>query len=307
MGIFFKDYEASGPGIAKDAPQKEGGALFFQILFSKAWHLAGINLLHYLFLLPLTLGFAAVSFIKNVSILTIVLILLGLITAVTIGPATAAMTRVIRSFVIQKHTFVFRDFFKAFRANFKKAAIIGVLDMFIFASAIASLYVYPMMAQEMSNKLFYGAMIITLSLALVVIMMNFYIWPMLVATDLSLKDLIKDSFVLAFVGMKTNLLTFVICAVITAAMCVLALAYPSAFLMLIPLIPAALICYIVTFNCYPLIQKYVIDPYYTSLGKVNPERVNDAEAVDEETLFEDMGGKEKPIEGSKKSKPKKIS
>ena len=307
MGILFKDYETSGPGIAKDAPKKEGAALFFQILFSKGWFLAGLNLLHYLFLLPLTLGLAAISFVKNTELLIIILIVLSLLTAVTSGPATAAMTKVIRSFVIQKHTFIFRDFFKAFRTNFKKAAIIGLLNIFIYVSAGASLYVYPDMAQKLNNKLFYGAMIITLSLALVITMMNFYIWPMLVATDLSMKNLIKNSFVLAFVGMKTNLLTFVICAIIVGAMAALAIFYPSAFLMLIPLVPAALICYIVTFNCYPLIQRYIIDPYYTSMGKVNPERINDAAAVEEETLFEDMGGKEKPVEGSKKRKPKKIS
>lgn len=306
MGILFKEYVSSGPGIAKDAPGKTGIALFFQILFSKAWLIGGVNLLHYLFILPLTLGFAAISFIRNQDILLAVIAVLCLVFAVVIGPATAGMTTVIRKFVIQKHSFVLRDFFKGFKTNFKKAVVIGLLDFFIYASAIASLYVYPQMAQALNNKLFYAAMIITLSLALVVTMMNFYIWLMLVATDLSLKDLLKNSFALSFVAMKTNLLTFVICAALVIGMAALAFV-PAAFMMLIPFLPAALICYIVTFNCYPVIQKYVIDPYYTRLGKVNPERINDAEAVEEETLFEDMGGKEKPVEADKKSKPKRIS
>lgn len=307
MGLLFKDYTSSGPGIAKDAPRKEGAALFFQILFSKAWLIGGVNLLHYIFLLPLTLGIAALSYIKNTDVLIVVLAVLCLITAVTAGPATAAMTSVIRKFVIQKHTFIFRDFFKAFKVNFKKAVVIGFIDLFIFASAIASLYVYPDMAQKLNNKMFYAAMIVTLSLALVVTMMNFYVWLMLVATDLSLKDLIKNSFAFAFIGIKTNLITFAVCAVIAVAMAALGILYPPAFMMLIPIIPAAFICFIVTFNCYPIIQKYVIDPYYTNLGKVNPERINDAEAVDEETLFEDMGGREKPVEPVKKTKNKRIS
>lgn len=306
MSILFKEYVSSGPGIAKDAPKKKGIALFFQILFSKAWLIGGVNLIHYLFVLPLTLGLAAISFIRNQDILIAVLAVLAVVFAVIIGPATAGMATVIRKFVIQKHTFIFRDFFKGFRTNFKKASIIGILDFFIYASAAASLYVYPKMAQALNNKLFYAAMVITLSLALVITMMNFYIWPMLVATDLSLKDVLKNSFALSFVGMKINLITFVICAFIVIGMAALLLV-PSAFMMLIPFIPAALICFIATFNCYPVIQKYVIDPYYTRLGKVNPERINDADAVEEETLFEDMGGKEKPIVPEKKSKPKRIS
>ena len=33
LGIFFKDYESAGSGISKDAPKKEGIALFFCIYF----------------------------------------------------------------------------------------------------------------------------------------------------------------------------------------------------------------------------------------------------------------------------------
>nr|MCR5729920.1 hypothetical protein [Ruminococcus sp.] len=59
------------------------------------------------------------------------------------------------------------------------------------------------------------------------------------------------------------------------------------------------------FNSYPLIQKYVINPYYTSRGEINPELAgNDS---DEETIFEDKGGEEKPIEKRKKGKGKRIS
>ena len=55
-----------------------------------------------------------------------------------------------------------------------------------------------------------------------------------------------------------------------------------------------------------VIQKYIINPYYTSIGKINPELVDDSED-ETERIFEDMGGKEKPIEKRKKSKGKRIS
>ena len=69
----------------------------------------------------------------------------------------------------------------------------------------------------------------------------------------------------------------------------------------------ALVWFIVCFNSYPVIQKYVINPYYDSIGKVNPELSSDVDTVEEETLFEDMGGKEKPVEKRKKTKGRRIS
>lgn len=77
------------------------------------------------------------------------------------------------------------------------------------------------------------------------------------------------------------------------------------FLLLIPFIPMAFLSFIACFNSYPVIQKFVINPYYTSIGEVNPEIMNDS--PDEEKIFEDMGGKEKPIEKRKKGKGKRIS
>jgi hypothetical protein len=67
-----------------------------------------------------------------------------------------------------------------------------------------------------------------------------------------------------------------------------------------PFVPAAIIIFTITFNSYPVIQKYVINPYYEQNGEINPEL---EDSIDEdEVLFEDMGGKETPVDNSKKSK-----
>ncbi len=70
------------------------------------------------------------------------------------------------------------------------------------------------------------------------------------------------------------------------------------FLFLLPFMPATLIGFIVCYNCYPVIQKYVINPYYESRGEVNPELPKETD--EEETVFEDMGGREAPIKADKK-------
>lgn len=306
MGLFFKDYESSGSGIAKNAPKKKGFALFCDIFFRKFWNIIGLNMLYFLFFIPLVLAFAVMSFIKDSTIATALIILCLAVFAVFIGPATAGLTKVMRKFVLEKHSFITRDFFDGFKENFKKALIVGILDVVVALSAFAAYNVYPGLAVLYDTKVFYVPMVLTLSLALTVVIMNFYVYLMMVATDLSFKELVKNSFALTFVGMKINLVTFVIYAFILISMLALLIGSPVLFMILMPFIPAAILWFVVCFNSYPVIQKYVINPYYTNMGKINPELLDDTD--DEvEQIFEDMGGKEKPIEKRKKGKGRHIS
>lgn len=300
------DYESAGVGISKNAPRKKGIRLFFDIFFRKFWKLIEINMLYSLFFVPLILGFASIIYLSDVNF-TLSLAATGvclLAFMITIGPATAGVMKIMRCYLIEKHTFIVRDFFRAFKRGFKKSAVIGFIDCVVVMSVFASLKVYPMMAVTYHAKLLYVPMTITLSLALVVMMMNYFIFLMLVATNLSLKNLVKNSFALAFISLKGNIIT-VLTTLVTAFLMLLAYIYLNpVFWILLPFFPAAFLMFVTAFNSYPVIQKYVINPYYTSIGEINPELTNDS---DEETVFEDMGGKEKPIEKRKKGKGKRIS
>ena len=306
MSLFSNDFENRGSGIAKNAPKKRGIQLFFEIFFRKFWKLIELNMLYFVFFIPIFLVLASLSFIKN-DVISLVCAGLSLILfVVCIGPATAGMMKVQRNFVLEKHSFIVNDFFKAFKANFKKAVAVGFVDCLITLSVYASFIVYPVIVEQSGSKLMYVPMVITLSLALVIAIMNFYIYLMMIATNLSFMNLIKNSFALAFVALKQNIITFLINAVVLTGMFILYIYMRPLFLMLIPFIPASFLWFMTCFNSYPVIQKFVINPYYTSIGEVNPELMNDI-APESEQIFEDMGGKEKPIEKRKKTKGKRIS
>ena len=306
MGLFSNNYENAGSGISKNAPKKKGIALFWDIFGRKFWKLMEINLLYMMFFIPLIIIIPVLNLFKNNYNAAMVSgIILVLIFMVLIGPATAGMTKIIRKFVINKHSFIMQDFFKGFKENFSKAAIVGFIDSLIVVSAYAALKVYPVLAVQ-ETRAMYIPMVITFSLFLVIIMMNHYIFLMMTATNLSLKNLFKNSFALAFVALKQNFLVFIIGLALIALMTVLFIYVMPVFMLLIAFFPAAFICLINCFICYPVIQKYVINPYYTSIGEVNPELVDET-PTEEERIFEDMGGKEKPIENRKKGKGKRIS
>lgn len=302
----FHDYESAGPGISKHAPKKKGISLFFDILFRKMWQLMGINMLYLLFFVPLLLIFPVIYYTGESAALPLTLLLI-LVFSIIIGPATAGMTKIMRMYIIEKHTFVVRDFFKGFRDNFKKAAVIGFLDCLIIFSVIAGFRVYPQIAAAYNNKLLLAPMVIMCSIAIVVFMMNFYIWLMLIATDLSLKNLFKNSFALAFVGMKHNLISIGVIVLTLFIMLIMMIYVQSVFFLLMLILPWAFLSFVICFNCYPVIQRFVINPYYESIGQINPELMSPEDEEGEEPVFEDMGGKEQPIEKRRKGKGRRIS
>lgn len=307
MGFFTHDYESAGSGIAKNAPRKTGVKLFFDIFVRKFWKILEINMLYSLFYIPLILAYTALVRLNSADASLIVSLLLVLIFSVTIGPATAGMTKIMRKYVLEKHSFIISDFFKAFRENFFKSSVLGFIDTIICVSVYASFTIYPYLADKSESNFYYVLMVLSLSVAIVVVMMNFYAFLMIIATDLSLKNLLKNSFALAFVELKKSFLTFFIVLAVLLAVFSLPLFVSLSFVLILPFFPAAFLSLVICFNCYPVIQKYVINPYYTSIGQVNPELCDDDTDDGIEPIFEDMGGKEKPIEKRKKGKGKRIS
>lgn len=305
MSLFGNDYESAGSGISKNAPKKTGAALYFDILWRKLWKLLSLNFLYMLFFAPLLIGGVLLLKIDDKTAAVIAAAVCAAVFAVVIGPATAGLTRVMRKFILEKPSFIINDFFKGFKDNFGKASLIGIVDVLMALSIIAGFKIYPQLAQQTGSNFFYVLYVISVSVALVVVMMNFYIFLMLTATDLSFKNLIKNSFMLMFVAIKTSFLAFIIIAAILAVMVFL---IPFLILLcILPFFPFAFLAFTVCFLCYPVIQKYVINPFYTNQGLVNPELCSGDPDDDEEPIFEDMGGKEKPIEKRKKGKGKRIS
>ena len=196
------------------------------------------------------------------------------------------------------------DFFKAFRSEFKYSCIIGVLDCLQACCISAAFYVYPKLIEQSGSKVYYIFFAITLSIGVIALIMNFYIFPMLVSTNLSLKNVLKNSLALSVVALKTNIITTLILAAVIAVYVLVFMfvniKYSMILLFLLPFMPASWLGLVITFQSYPIIQKYIINPYYEQRGEVNPELAQ-VSASEEETVFEDMGGKEKPIEPPKKA------
>ncbi|MGN0641731.1 MAG: YesL family protein [Huintestinicola sp.] len=279
MSFFGADYEKAGVGVAKNAPKKKPFFDFWDLYGRRFWKMLQLNMLTFLFCIPI----------------------------VSIGPAIAGMTRVLRIYALDKNAFIWHDFWKGFSENWKQSLPIGLIDILSGVSLFCALQVYPALAEASENSfLYYLLCAISVGFVLTILMMNFYAFPMIVATDLSFKNIIKNSFFLTCIGLKKNILTLVIVMVICVLTFVSVLV-SSFSLLLIPIWTITFVGFIIVYNSYPLIQKYVIDPFYAAQGKDNPEYDYLKPMDDEEALFTDKGGEEKPIESQKKKKGKTIS
>ncbi len=278
MSIFTTN-KKEGKGISKDVSEKTGIALFFEIFFRRFWKLIEINFVYVLFCLPI----------------------------VTIGPATAGMTKVVKNFSIQRHAYIWTDFFDSFKQNFKKSFFIGIIDIIAIAGMGTGIWLYPDLVEKTGDEKWYILLCMTITMAVIFIIANFYIYLMIVSTELSLKEIVKNAVFLTFIALKKNLVTVLIFAGITAVSVVLAIYY-QIFLMLMAFVPASILAFIVAFNCYPIVQKYVINPYYEQKGEINPEL--EYNKPSEESIFADATEtsttvKEKNSEDEKKVKVKK--
>ncbi len=280
MGFFGNDFSRAGSGIAKDAPQKKPFFRFWELYGRKFWKLIQLNLLTFVFCIPI----------------------------ITIGPALGGMTKVLRNFVLEKNSFIFHDFWKGFTENWKRTLPVGILDVLMGISGVCAVFVYTDLAEKAGSGgwIFYVLCMISLSVAFTVLIMNFYIFPMIVATELSFKNCIKNSFFLTCIALKKNLITL-LCLAGVAVILVLTFFLNFYFLfLLIPLWSISFSGFIIMFNSYPFIQKYVITPYYKELGRDNPE-YDYLKPLEDESVFVDKGGQEAPIEPEKKKKGKTIS
>lgn len=264
MGLIYNNGVA-GSGVSKKSPRKKPFKRFWEMFIRKFWILFQINMIYVLFCIPI----------------------------VTIGPATAAMTALMRNIYLEKPQFVFHDFKEEFKKNFKQALPIGLLDLAaLFMGNFVIYYYYVHHADmDVTAKVL---MVLSLIASIFVIMMSFYIYPQIVALDLKLGAIVRNSILLVFLNPLGDIITLAL--FFGYAALIWWFLWPV--LMLIPVLPFGWIAFVAVFTCYPTIQKVLINPYYEKTGEKNPE-IPDYE---EEAVFSDRGGDEAEIDLRKKEK-----
>lgn len=225
MGLFSGN-KSKEKDISKDFDKRLPVVIFFDIYFRKFWNLILINLLYIVFCIPI----------------------------ITIGPATAGVTKLLRNYAREEHAFIWSDFIETFKKNFWKALLIFLLDIIAIAIILFDLYMY--IALNASPIIRTISLAVVMLSGTILLFMNYYIYTMLITFDLSFGQMLKNAFLFAWIGFWRNLLTTVFLALITT---IVVLYFDTLGPIIVLFVYFSTCGLIINFITYPLIKKHMID------------------------------------------------
>ncbi len=232
MGL-FNNYMKEGKGVGKEEKTPRF-LLFFQIFFRKFWNLVMLNMLYVLFCIPI----------------------------VTIGPATAGMTKILRNYAREEHAFVWGDFIETFKKNFKQSFLFSLLDLFVLTFLTLDLLSIQNVTNQVLSTVSMAAILFSLTIW---IFMRYYIYTMMITFRLTFRQLLKNAFIFCWAGFFRNLFLTAIIALITLlAVWYLGIIYLGFFLLIIYF---SLCGFLINFMTYPLIKKHMIDGFDPQTGE----------------------------------------
>ena len=270
MGLFQKNYDKPGKGVSKNEPQKRGFFRFFELYFRSFWKLISAQFWFLLLCLPI----------------------------VTNGLAQVGLAYVCRTAARDKHTFVTSDFFDAIKKNWKKALPLGIINTVIFAVLLADLYVlYIFWTQDIINKT-WGAVIfaVTMFFYTAFSFAKFYQYTLMITFDFKLKTIFKNSWLFATLGIKHNIiigvvLTLIYFAAFWVLVYIFKIGLPLVMLIGIFIFPSFR-AFLIQYNVFPEVKKYIIDPYYEEHPDEDIEKRRELGLIDDdddEAVFADTG------------------
>jgi len=204
---------------------------------------------------------------------------LTLLIIFTNGISGVGSSYVMRSFIRSEPVFLFSDFFGAVKRNFKQGFILGIIDsLFLYALVYGSMMYFINSGTYMFSIMFFAEIL----LLIVYLTMRFYMYLLLVTFDLGIFKILKNSFIFAIVGFKRNIVAWCGIVFVLILNFYLLITIPMLGVVMPFLISVMLIMFMAAFAAYPVIKKYMIDPYYKTEPK---EKITPAD----EPIFIDRG------------------
>lgn len=265
-GLFgFMNYDKEGPGIDPNAPKKKTFFVFFETFFRNFWRFIPINAVYWLISLPV----------------------------LSMGISGVGITHITRNIARDKHSFGLSDYFDTIKRNWKQALGAGIINTVVYALiAIAGWFYY-----HLKGWGFAVGIGLTGAMLFIFLVMNFYVYTMIITFKLKLGAIYRNAFRFVFINLKSNLICGISLLGVYALYIAVLLLLPYYLTFYIVLL--AVICTLPAFRflliqycTFPAIKKYMIDPYYAAhpgediekrrnLGLDIQEEEDDAEDIEE--------------------------
>ena len=279
-GIFgFFDFTKPGKGVDADEPAKRAPVRYAELLGRNLWRFMVLNLAYAACLLPIILAFhyyffdPLVEYTVNTEIGVLQTSPVGIIfsfvfgwpepllwiafmlAVVMQGPLTCGLTYCLRNAVREEHYWR-SDFWARARMNFKQGVALGLIDAVVFYMAAFNVNLFFTGYAETDG---FSQALIILSLMVFPLYMAIRAtaYTQIVTFELTIPQILRNSFILALAGFPRHLLNSVICTLIFTAVLLLNGWFE---LVLLPLLGFILIGYTTMFITWPLVKKHLVEP-----------------------------------------------
>jgi len=177
------------PDLKADDIPKKGISLFFDILKNNFWQLISLNLL----------------------------LIISCIPIVTIGPALAGFNNVLRNHTLNRNVWLWNDFKDGFIKNFKQSFVITLINGIV---AIILINNYKIYSSYSTGFIKIAGTYITIFIGFILVLMNVYIYPLMVTYDLKIKHIYKNALIFSIIKLPQTI-GMVLLSLILIAICIL--------------------------------------------------------------------------------------
>ncbi len=205
-----------------------------------------------------------------------VLIVGAVLLLFTFGVSVIGITYIMRNIVRGEMVFMWQDFVYAIKRNFKQGFILGLLDfLFVFLLFYDVYFFYLNFGNGTWSVVGFWASVVIFFFYFV---MRFYTYLQALTFDLSIKKIFKNALIFSILGMKRNLMA------ILGMICTLVLNF-AIFTVLQPvgiilplLITVSLMTFMANYAAWPVVKRYMIDPYEKATQEDDEEEDEDTES-----------------------------
>lgn len=199
-----------------------------------------------------------------------IVLTLGFMIFLGMGPVSAGFNYIMRNYAREDYAWILSDLFDHSKRNFGQALAVFVIDLCAFCLMLYAFVFYinqPGIMQILGYAVF--------GTGLVFAMMHLYIYPMMVTFKLTVKQIYKNAFFLAFAEAPKNLLLILIMAFFHLALPSIMIYFGWAVGWLLLFIIAELVFaiaatgFMTNFFIYPTIEKYINEAEEKASSDIN--------------------------------------
>ncbi|MDD5018054.1 MAG: DUF624 domain-containing protein [Eubacteriales bacterium] len=267
--LFGMNFEKEGKGVPEDGSREMAFFRFFKIIKRKFWEMIRINMMQVICSLPafvigaFILSYMYFGFLQNeveydLAFRIITGFMIVSMQLVTIGPLHAGFIYTMRNYAREENVFVWSDFIKGIRENWKRAAIVSIIEMAVMFICSYMYMFYNVKADEL-GMISEVCKVITIILVIIYAMMHIYIYPMMVTLDLNIRQIYGNALRFAIAKFIPNIAIIGVIVILDLIIFVNIIAG----LFIILLAGYSLTGFLSTFYAYGAIDKYIIQKIKT--------------------------------------------